>query len=208
MCGSVCVCVCGYARTFPSYIRRLNWIPNSSISFSSFYVYLHYVVCVCVFVFSARSVFYFISLIRQYFFFSFHFVKCCTFVCWTQNVWPVVYLFRIYNTWCVWELKMVFFPLTCWESDFTDDKNNHQWNIKLLCGYATKFTKYLIYIFVCEVKYCCCCCCCGFFRLVSLPPLLLLLLLQPFLQLLQLLLLLLLVLLRWWCSYAICLGKL
>lgn len=30
-----------------------------------------------------------------------------------------------------------------WRSDFTDDKNNHQRNIKLLCGYETKFTKYL-----------------------------------------------------------------
>lgn len=102
------------------YSSSLNWIPNSIfcifLLFCFFFVYLHYFILFHIF--NSAD-------------FSLSVAFVCSAVCSAMRI-------HIYVAW-----ELVF---RLWRSDFTDDKNNHQWNIKLLCGYATKFTKYLIYI--------------------------------------------------------------
>lgn len=147
------------------YSSSLNWIPNSIfcifLLFCFFFVYLHYFILFHIF--NSAD-------------FSLSVAFVCSAVCSAMRI-------HIYVAW-----ELVF---RLWRSDFTDDKNNHQWNIKLLCGYATKFTKYLIYIlFVVNFfsslslalwyRYCCCYCWCGFLLLLGILAA------------------------RWWCTYVAC----
>lgn len=127
-------------------MHRFNRIPNSMWLccrfFSFVFIFFFYVY---LHYFSFFLYFFFISYLQ----FGWFFVKCCCI--------------------CVDYARVCMFLKVClWRSDFTDDKNNHQRNIKLLCGYATKFTKYLVY-FVFSVCFFCCCCyllfgfgCCWF----------------------------------------------